>query len=211
MEISQIILVLLDSRCPLIHFPPSLSTLVSDRKVILILTKVDISGPVLVEAWIAYLAARFPAFRIVQVESYVKQEEGVAHQGRAKFQPHLPKLFRDRLGRVKCILWRKELTMFIFFAVDALKDVHAEMLEPPDRIRDDPAKLRNWKPALRTTVDWEGLRKADGSQVGVVGDEIVSLEDDAQQPDQEPAFLTVGLIGMATWISFQLSVVFILA
>ena len=107
MEISQIILVLLDSRCPLIHFPPSLSTLVSDRKVILVLTKVDISGPVLVDAWTAYLTTQFPGFRILQAESYVEQDEGADHQGKTRYQPHLPKLFRDSLGWLQAICMTK--------------------------------------------------------------------------------------------------------
>jgi len=98
MEISQIILVLLDSRCPPMHYPPSLSSYLSDRRVILILTKVDLSGPARAEAWTSHLKTHYPGVRVVQVESFVQKEESADHQGRTLYHPHLPKGFRERLG-----------------------------------------------------------------------------------------------------------------
>lgn len=103
--------MLLDSRCPLLHYPSSLSAYLSDRKVILVLTKVDISGPARAEAWTAYLRTHYPGLRVVQVEAYVEKEARVGHQGRKLYEPHLPQGFRERL-------------------VEAIKEVHAEMLEP---------------------------------------------------------------------------------
>jgi hypothetical protein len=72
-------------------------------------------------------------------------------------------------------------------------------LEPPDRIRDNPAKLQKWKPAVKSCIDWEGLRSAEGDYVGKpIGDAITSkkVEDGTYETDQEPEFLTIGLIGM---------------
>ena len=97
-EISDIILVLLDSRCPLVHYPPCLSTYLSNRQVILVLTKIDISGPVRAEAWTTYFRTHYPGLRVVQVESYVEKEARAEHQGKTTYRPHLPNQFRHCLG-----------------------------------------------------------------------------------------------------------------
>ncbi|KAI9057718.1 hypothetical protein FKP32DRAFT_1689029 [Trametes sanguinea] len=74
-EISEILLILLDSRCPTLHFPPALTSYLSSvsnaphLRLILVLTKVDIAGPARAAAWTAYLHARHPGLRVVQVES----------------------------------------------------------------------------------------------------------------------------------------------
>lgn len=182
-EISQIILVLLDSRCPLLHFPPSLSTYLSDRKVILVLTKVDISGHERAASWTRYFNHHHPGLRIVQVESYTEKTESAQHQGRTMYEPHLPKDFRERL-------------------VQAIRDVHAEMMEPPEKIKGDIEKMKKWKPSVKTDIDWEAVLKAGGGQVGsIVGGASIPRpkpddDDEAgESTDQVPEFLTVGLIG----------------
>jgi hypothetical protein len=182
-EISQIILVLLDSRCPLLHFPPYLSAYLSDRKVILVLTKVDISGHDRAEAWTAYFRKHYPELRVVQVESYVEKEARSGHQGRRQYEPHLPQGFRERL-------------------VDAVREVHAEMLQPPEKIRGNEDRMKRWKPPVKQDINWEAVLRAGGTKVGtVVGgtaaprpkDELEVV--DGQHEDQEPEFLTIGLIG----------------
>ncbi|KAF8078905.1 hypothetical protein FPV67DRAFT_84130 [Lyophyllum atratum] len=184
-EISQILLVLLDSRCPLLHFPPSLSAYLSDRKVILVLTKVDISGPERAAAWMGYFQRQYPRLRVVQVESYAVKEEGVSHQGRAHYEPHLPQSFRERL-------------------VATIREVHAEMLEVPEKVKNNPNWLKSWQPPVKKDIDWNGVLTAGGSKVGSVvggaalprpqgtGGEDSSTET---QGEKEPEFLTVGLIG----------------
>src|SRR5688572_6315837 len=84
-EISDIILVLLDSRCPTLHYPPSLERYLGDRKVILVLTKVDITGPARVAAWIKHLRAKHPSLPIVQVESYI-EKVSTDQQGRKLYE-----------------------------------------------------------------------------------------------------------------------------
>ncbi|KAI0931779.1 hypothetical protein AcW2_000590 [Taiwanofungus camphoratus] len=186
-EISQIILILLDSRCPLLHYPPSLSSYLSSfpstarTRTILVLTKVDISGPVRAEAWTKYLLTRYPGIRVVQVESYTEKDGKI---GRKAFEPYLPSTFRQ---------------MF----VNALQEAHSELLEPPERVREDPEKLKKWKPPVKR-VDWNLVLQAQGGQVGqVVGGAIVPrspvVGDEDEGPgnddEEEPDFLTVGLIG----------------
>ncbi|KAG1754877.1 P-loop containing nucleoside triphosphate hydrolase protein [Suillus paluster] len=195
-EISQILLCLLDSRCPPLHFPPSLESYLVTRKakIILVLTKVDIAGPERAEAWTAYLRKRHPGLPIVQVEAY---QQKVGEQGRPVYESHLPLPFREHL-------------------VNAMRQVHEEMLIPPERVRSDEAKLKRWNPPVKRDIDWDGLLHAHGKKVGsIIGGAAVpkgkgkeeETADDAQEPDQEgsdkegqfewqePEFLTVGLIG----------------
>ncbi|KAF5385091.1 hypothetical protein D9615_001277 [Tricholomella constricta] len=179
-EISQILLVLLDSRCPLLHFPPSLSAHLSDQKVILVLTKVDISGPVRAAAWVEYFHKRYPHLRVVQVESYTVKAEGVGHQGKTQYEPHLPESFRERL-------------------VANIREVHAEMLLPLEKVKHGPS----WKPLVKQDIDWDAVLQARGSRVGsAVGGAAhprpTDLDHDEtaeSRDDKEPEFLTIGLIG----------------
>lgn len=210
-EIAQIILILLDSRCPLLHYPPSLQAYLSSPHIakhirpILVLTKVDIAGPARAEAWTRYLNQKFPGLRVVQVEAFAeKHTQSQEHQvhgdpsgGRKHYEPHLPSAFRQSL-------------------VEALKETHAELLQPPKEIQDSPERLKSWTPPVKKEVNWQEVLNAHGEQVGaVVGDHTAShpsntegvsseerVERDAEGPDDrnnelnvEPEYLTVGLIG----------------
>lgn len=186
-EISQIILVLLDSRCPMLHYPPSLSNYLGDRKVILVLTKVDIAGPARVQSWITYLQKYYPRSRIVQVESYIEKEVSGDHQGHKQHEPSIPVHFRASL-------------------VEMLKQAHQELLVPPENIASNPEKMKNWIPPVKREIDWDGVMQAKGARVGVaIGDGGVPRpsspskpedQQDNQHQHQEPGYLTVGLIGL---------------
>jgi hypothetical protein len=178
-EISQILLVLLDSRCPLLHFPHSLATYLQGREVILVLTKVDISGAARAEAWTDYFRKRYPHLRVVQVESYVgKASDNL--QGCKIFEPHLPISFKERL-------------------VEEIKAVHAELLQPPDKVKANPKWLQQWKPSVKRDIDWVGALNTGGSNPGAAVGEPVYLRNTDEAEDsasnEEPEFLTIGLIG----------------
>lgn len=150
------------------------------------LTKVDISGHDRAAAWTAYFRAHYPALRIVQVESYIEKEAGAGHQGRKQYLPHLPQTFRERL-------------------VQTLQEVHAEMLEPPEKVKANPAWLETWRPMVKKEISWTAMMKADGGLVGhAIGGAAVPRSKEADDADQgpdpeqiqtEPDFLTVGVIG----------------
>ena len=185
-------LLLLDSRCPILHYPPSLATYLSDRKVILVLTKVDISGSARVEAWTRYIHENYPNTRVVQVESYIVKEEGADHQGHKQHEPNIPEHFKAKL-------------------VQTIKEVHSELLEPPQKVKNNPNWFKTWIPAVKRDIHWEGVLKAGGSKLGtIVGGAAVprpkaSESSNDQGPDersdssehqhQEPEYLTIGLIG----------------
>lgn len=191
-EISEIILVLLDSRAPLLHLPPSLSTYLSSLptpshplKIILALTKVDITGPVRVAAWTRYFERKHPGIKVVQVEAYQEKAEGAGKQGRKMYEPHLPDSFRKRL-------------------VSALREVHEEMLVPPTRLNGDKEKVLKWEPRVRRVVDWESVLTAGGGIVGSIvgGAAAPRSEVGEDEREGEPEFLTIGLIGNQTLPSY---------
>ncbi|TRM66076.1 hypothetical protein BD626DRAFT_397642 [Schizophyllum amplum] len=177
-EISDIILVLLDSRCPLIHFPTSLSKYLASyeaKRVILVLTKVDITGSERTSAWIDYISRRHAGIRIVEVESYAEKQFSATGR-RPAYEPHLPQEFRQRL-------------------VQAIRDTHEEMLQPPQKVRENEKRLAHWKPTVRRSVDWEAAasHRAFGAPETILP---FKTKSEAEPGDaEEPPYLTIGLIG----------------
>ena len=142
----------------------------------------DISGPVRVQAWIKYFHDHYPNSRIVQVESYI-EKEGPSDQGHKLYEPHIPEPFRKKL-------------------LNSIKEVHAELLDPPERIKKAPERLKNWVPPVKREIDWDAVLHAKGDRVGLsVGGAAIPRpkspeyqeQDDAQR--EEPTHLTIGLIG----------------
>jgi len=162
----------------------------------LVLTKVDISGPDRANAWSEYLKKQYPGVRVVQVEAYVPKELGPNEEGTSKrgrrFESHLPQTFREKL-------------------VQALREAHQELLQPPESIRGHEDRVKHWKSTVKADVDWAAVLSARGDKVGqAIGGPTAprpsALEggaEDRESPEdgQEAAeavesnFLTVGLIG----------------
>ncbi|KAJ8084465.1 hypothetical protein PM082_003235 [Marasmius tenuissimus] len=178
-EISQIVLVLLDSRCPTVHLPPSLVQYLSKQQVevILVLTKTDICGPARVAAWRDYLHELYPQFPIVQVQSYAPREQTSVHQGSTQFEPYLPPSFREQL-------------------VNTIREVHTRMLEPPANVKSRPAALQHWRPLVKREINWEDALVA-GEEAGKIigGPAAPKPLTEESDKDEEPPFLTIGLIG----------------
>ena len=128
---------------------------------------------------------------MVQVESYIEKEEGADHQGHKQHDPNIPDHFRAKL-------------------VQAIKEVHSELLEPPQKVKNNPNWVNDWIPMVKRNINWEGILKAGGSKPIVGGSDVPrskaceTLNDQGpdERPDssenqhQEPEYLTVGLIGM---------------
>ncbi|KAI0652064.1 hypothetical protein C8Q79DRAFT_922634 [Trametes meyenii] len=187
-ETSQIVLILLDSRCPTLHFPPAIvsylasPSIASHLRVILVLTKVDIAGPERAAAWTRHLKTRYPGIRVVQVESFAEKEPDGNDSKKRQYEPHLPPAFRQAL-------------------VDALRETHAELLEPPEEVKRDAEQLAQWKPHVKSHVDWEAVLRARGGEVdsgtaksgGAHPEGHPSEEESGEKT--EPEIFTIGLIG----------------
>ncbi|KAF9130331.1 Guanine nucleotide-binding-like protein 1 [Mortierella sp. 14UC] len=73
LEISDIIMIIVDIRHPVIHFPPSLyKYVVNDmkRKLVVVFNKVDLVAPNTVFAWTQYFKEKFPELHIATFSCY---------------------------------------------------------------------------------------------------------------------------------------------
>ncbi|KZS91691.1 P-loop containing nucleoside triphosphate hydrolase protein [Sistotremastrum niveocremeum HHB9708] len=173
-EISQILLILLDSRCPPLHYPPSLHAYLTSlrpaRKIVLVLTKTDVVGEQRANAWAKWLRGKYPEVKVVQVESYRERVKGEGQGQRVSRDPHLPLDLRNDL-------------------FSTLRACHAEICEPPAAIRDNEEKLKTWKPRVRPDINW----RAVGSPHD--GPRPKDREPGRDKEESVPEFLTIGLIG----------------
>ncbi|KIJ31017.1 hypothetical protein M422DRAFT_267439 [Sphaerobolus stellatus SS14] len=87
-EISQIMIVLLDSRCPALHFPPSRQadfvTLRPNPTLRIVLTKADMVPEAYSNAWKTWIQECYPSARIVKVRSYREQDPTAEHKGQGQ-------------------------------------------------------------------------------------------------------------------------------
>ncbi|WWC92251.1 uncharacterized protein L201_007205 [Kwoniella dendrophila CBS 6074] len=203
-ESSSILLLLLDSRCPLLHCPPSLRSYLQNLKphkeIILVLTKSDLVNPDALQGWRDWVRGWWgeEGVQVVSVRSY---DVELLDNGKGKHKPDIPK---DSLEDL----------------IIALKTAHEQLLEPPSWAKANEEKLKEWKPAVRSTIDWSSLAEEEypydiaasqsastpqtpisdvqksgeeSSGTDQPAEEKPSAEDIIHDPSKEP--LTVGLIG----------------
>ncbi|GJN89589.1 hypothetical protein Rhopal_002576-T1 [Rhodotorula paludigena] len=156
-ETSDLLLVLVDVRFPLLHYPPSLRsylrTLKPLKPVVLVLTKTDLVPRAVADAWKRYFEQLEggddgAGAQVVLMESYKEEERREETQGtHARLLPSALRSARHAL-------------------LSALQRAHASLLAPPPVVASDPAKLARWKPRCRRVVDWEGVAE-EGGETGV--------------------------------------------
>ena len=152
-EMSDILLILIDARCPPIHYPPSLRDYLRNgikprKKILLVLTKTDLVGDIVARRWKAWLEAqeaaevaeeRFRA-RVVLIQSYEEQSRSILEQGtRMKYKPGQPIEQRHAL-------------------IDAIQLLYDEICAPPPSFQDNPAKLAQWRPRVSPGIDIQALK-----------------------------------------------------
>ena len=101
LEISDVVLCVVDVRFPPAHFPPSLYRHVTEdlkKRVIVVVNKVDLAPAPLVAAWIKHFRQRFPAIRIVCFSSCPMTDEELEAKEAAGFVPG-KNLHKKRLKR----------------------------------------------------------------------------------------------------------------
>ncbi|GAA6058876.1 hypothetical protein JCM10212_002820 [Sporobolomyces blumeae] len=151
-EISEILLVLVDVRFPLLHYPPSLRnylhTLKPRKPVILCLTKCDLVPRWLAEAWKKWFEeTEGEGVSVVLMESYREEERSEDTQGtQPRFIPSAPPPARQAL-------------------LDALRSAHASILTPPAIVANEPSRLARWNPRCRRQVDWDSVVQ-EGAETG---------------------------------------------
>ncbi|GMK54708.1 hypothetical protein CspeluHIS016_0112940 [Cutaneotrichosporon spelunceum] len=201
-ESSSILLLLVDSRAPPLHCPPSLRTylrgLKPRKEFVLVLTKADLVDQTALEGWRSWLADWWgDGAQVVSVTSY---DLGLMYAEKRRHRPSIPSTSRKAL-------------------VDALECAHGRLLTPPEWALADENKLAAWRPSVRSVVDWDALatepeepvrekkrrsapREAEEEGVEEIEDDEVEREGEEENegderpprdPEAEP--LTIGLIG----------------
>ena len=179
-EISHILLILLDSRCPPIHYPDSLHAYLTGfrppRKLIFALTKIDITGPLRTSLWVDWLSEKFPGSQIITTESYAHMPSSSSRDKQRK--PHIPVSLKTGL-------------------IDGLKQAHKELCTPP--LAGKSGRQREWKPLVRPNIDWSTAFKAGNVSTEPLGTQP-STSVDSEPPlggteKQTSDCLTIGLIG----------------
>ncbi|TXT10992.1 hypothetical protein VHUM_01743 [Vanrija humicola] len=187
-ESSAILLLLIDSRCPPLHCPPSLRTYVKALKprkeVILVLTKADLVDAGALAGWRTWLKdwwtegdepGAASTVQIVAVSSYDKAL--LYGEGRARHRPAIPMSARGEL-------------------VEAVKTAHARLVTKPSNARDD------WKPSsggrrkAKQEDAGDGAEEVEGAESGEEGEADEAEEEETRHqrdPQSEP--LPIGLIG----------------
>ncbi|KZO95953.1 P-loop containing nucleoside triphosphate hydrolase protein, partial [Calocera viscosa TUFC12733] len=188
-ELSDILLILLDARCPPLHYPPSLQVFLKQlrpaRKLVLVLTKVDVVGHARAEEWAQWLRERYrgEGVRVVMVEAYRHKappstaEEPQGKRAGRRVEPFLPSEFRSQLVR-------------------ALREAHEELKTPP------AGEEGKWKCRVRRDVDWEAVERGLGGKVHQPEHREAerpppeNLDEEGEgEHDAPPEYLTIGLIG----------------
>ncbi|GJJ08596.1 hypothetical protein Clacol_002815 [Clathrus columnatus] len=145
-EISHILIILLDSRCPALHFPPSLRSFLSSlnppRPLIFALTKTDIVPESYISAWTRWFQAKYPSARVVSVRANSTAGTNATNEYSKlgiKHGPYIPE-GDDGLSEL----------------VKAMQKSYEELMTPPEKIKDDPEKLQHWHATrmFATKINW---------------------------------------------------------
>ena len=92
-EMSDILIVVVDARHPVIHFPPSLYRWIKEdlgRQMVLVINKADLVSDRVLAAWEEYFQRRFPGLHVARFSCYPrakgeeKGQEGLRGVGKAR-------------------------------------------------------------------------------------------------------------------------------
>ena len=202
-ESSSIILVLLDSRCPPLHAPPSLRNYIQALKprkeIILVLTKADLVDPEAVKGWKQWIVEFWGGADAAQVVSVMSYDLELLHSGEQKSVRSRYCLVMWSVGKTKHKPAIPQGSMDEL--IGALQKAHERLLEPPQRIKDDPKRLQSWRPPVRRNVDWASLSHHDeqSSVHETIREFPLSaksrLADGEVQRDPPLEPVTIGLVG----------------
>lgn len=123
LEMSDVILLIVDIRHPVLHFPPTLYHYITEelqKQVVLVLNKADLCPPPLVLAWRHYLSSKFPHLHTVCFTSHPGQPYSTVLQkkrmrkksswGQAGGPIHILRACQEiTAGRVDLASWEKKI------------------------------------------------------------------------------------------------------
>ncbi|KAG0288616.1 Guanine nucleotide-binding-like protein 1 [Linnemannia gamsii] len=193
LEISDIIMIIVDIRHPVIHFPPSLyQYVVNDmkRKLVVVFNKVDLVAPNTVFAWTQYFKEKFPELHIATFSCYPPDPSLINDSSTAS----LKKVAKRPRRRYYNALGVKDV-------LAACKDVEVSkngaQIEWDELIAQyDKPKESEFNESEDELGDIEhGHRKKDNMSDEKLVETLktVNIEDDETVPHSE--YVTIGLVG----------------
>lgn len=173
LEMSDILLVIVDIRFTALMFPPSLYHHVTqnlNKDMVLVLNKVDLAPPELVAGWSEYMRSRYPKLRMV----YFTSCPGYNLRGATKDKAGL--LIRRRKGRLRMA------------TEGALK-----MLEACKELVGEKVDLSSWETKIKeeATLEYE---EGDNTEIG----QVLLEQNDSSYVSRDrfkDGVLTIGCIG----------------
>ncbi|KAG0060300.1 Guanine nucleotide-binding-like protein 1 [Linnemannia elongata] len=196
LEISDIIMIIVDIRHPVIHFPPSLyEYVVNDmkRKLVVVFNKVDLVAPNTVFAWTQYFKEKFPELHIATFSCYPPDPSLINDSSTAA----LKKVAKRPRRRYYNAVGVKDVLM-------ACKDVevskHGAQIEWDELIAqyDKPKESESHESEEEIDdIDHRRQKKdhrpSDDENLLVETLKTVNVEDDETVPHSD--YVTIGLVG----------------
>lgn len=172
LEMSDVVLIIVDIRFPILMFPPYLYHHVreeSQKDMILILNKIDLAQPALVLAWKQYFENQYPDLKVLMFTSYPTYNLRGNHDGQRLIQRH-------RKGRMK-------------MAAEGAQ----QLLECCQEIVGDRVDLSSWKNKIEEEMN-------SGYAEDEIEENIVTIVEQNNEYFEHEKFkngvLTIGCIGM---------------
>ena len=75
----------------------------------------------------------------------------------------------------------------------AIRDLHSKMIQPPEKVKTNPAWMKGWKPSVPTHINWEAALQFDSE---IPADPMPLKRSDETEDGETTPFLTVGLLGI---------------
>lgn len=176
LEMSDILLVIVDIRYPVLMFPPYLYEYVTKdlgKDMILVLNKIDLAPAALVVAWREYFKTRYPKLHILVFTSFPTYNI----RGTAVDRDPVGLKFRRLKGKLK-------------MAAEGAQ----KLLETCERIAGDAVDLSSWRDKIREEMESE--RSLD--ELGRIDDVVLLDKEDTgfyQHERYKNGILTIGCIG----------------
>ncbi|KAF9938979.1 Guanine nucleotide-binding-like protein 1 [Modicella reniformis] len=200
LEISDIIMVIVDIRHPVIHFPPSLyEYVVNDmkRKLVVVFNKVDLVAPHTLFAWKEYFQEKFPKLHFASFSCYPPDPTLINDSSTAALQ----RVVRRPRHRFYNAVGVKDVLV-------ACKDVevskNGDQVDWDNLIAQYDADKEAEFQDSEAESDQENDKKLDQSHRNLLENEndqrlatalqTVNIEDDEHVPHKD--FVTIGLVGM---------------
>ncbi|KAF9346945.1 Guanine nucleotide-binding-like protein 1 [Mortierella sp. AD094] len=205
LEISDIIMIIVDIRHPVIHFPPSLYHYVvkdMNRKLVVVFNKVDLVAPNTLFAWKQYFKEKFPELHIASFSCYPPDPTLINDSSTAALQRVVKKPRRrfynavgvkDVLVACKDVELSKNGDQVDWDSLIAQHDAGKETEFQESDGESDQDHHSDKDEDQKEGKDAKNLLEKQSDQQLATALQTVNIEDDEHMPHKD--YVTIGLVG----------------